>query len=68
MIVSVEFVHDVRLYSVLDTAVISSDDVCFSVVCMFSVIWSELLMTSASCCYLPRPGPSSSQLRFPLPR
>ena len=47
-------VHDVRLYSVLDTVVISRDDVCCSVVfgtlvgvLVFSIIWSELLMTSA---------------------
>ena len=44
------------MYSVLDTVVISGDDVCCSVVVfgtlvgefMFSVMWSELLMTSAS--------------------
>ena len=47
-------VHDVRLYSVLDTVVISGDDVCCSVlfgtlvgVFVFSVMWSGLLMTSA---------------------
>ena len=39
----------------LDTVVISGDDVCCSVVfCalvgMFSVMWSELLMTSAISC------------------
>ena len=43
-----------RLYSVLDTVVISGEDVCCSVVFgtlvgefVFSVMWSELLMTSA---------------------
>ena len=52
-------VHDVRLYSVLDTVVISGDDVCCSVVFVtlvgvfvFSVMWSELLMTSAISCPL----------------
>ena len=42
------------MYSVLDTVVISGDDVCCSMgfstlvgVSVFSVIWSELLMTSA---------------------
>ena len=42
----------VRLYSVLHTAVISSDDICCSVafvtlagVIVFSGMWSELLMT-----------------------
>ena len=45
----------VRLYSVLDTVVISGDDVCCSVVFgtlvgVFSVMWSELLMTSANNC------------------
>ena len=40
------------MYSVLDTVVISGDDVCCSVVLgtlvgVFSVMWSELLMTSA---------------------
>ena len=46
--------HDVRLYSVLDTVVISGEDVCCSVVfgtlvgvVVCSVMWSELLMTSA---------------------
>ena len=46
--------HDVRLYSVLDTVVISGEDVCCSVVFgtlvgvfVFSVMWSEFLMTSA---------------------
>ena len=45
---------DVRLYSGLDTMVISGDDVCCSVVFgtlvgvfVFSDMWSELLMTSA---------------------
>ena len=44
-------VHDVRLYSVLDTMVISGDDVCCSVVFVTrvgvfvcSVMWSELLI------------------------
>ena len=43
----------------LDTVVISGDDVCCSVVFgtlvgvfVFSVMWSELLMTSAICCPL----------------
>ena len=52
-------VHDVRLQSVPDTAVISGDDVCCSVVLgtlvgvfVFSVMWSELLMTSAISCPL----------------
>ena len=47
-------VHDVLLYSVFDTEVISGDDVCCSVVfgtlvgvLVFSVMCSELLMTSA---------------------
>ena len=51
--------HDVRLYSVLDTVVISVDDVCCSavfntlvVVFVFSVMWSELLMTSVISCTL----------------
>ena len=46
--------HDVRLYSVLDTVMISDNDACCSVVfgtlvgaSMTSVMWSELLMTSA---------------------
>ena len=46
-------VHDVRLYSVLDTVVISGDDFCCSVVFgilvgvfVFRVMWSELMMTS----------------------
>ena len=48
-------VHDVRLYSVLDTVVISGEDVCCSVVFgtlvgVFSVMWSELLMASAISC------------------
>ena len=49
--------QDVRLYSVLDTVVISGNDVCCSVVFgtlvgvfVFSVMWSELLMTSAISC------------------
>ena len=49
--------HDVRLYSVLDTVVISGDDICYSVVfgtlvCVFSVMWSELWMTFAISCPL----------------
>ena len=47
-------VHDVRLHSVL---VISGYDICCSVVFgslvgVFSVMWSELLMTSAISCPL----------------
>ena len=34
-----------RLYSVLDTVVISGEDVCCSAMFVFSVMWSELLMT-----------------------
>ena len=52
-------VHDVRLYSLLDTVVISGEDVCCSVVIgtlvgvsVFSGIWSGLLMTSAISCHL----------------
>ena len=52
-------VFNVRLYSVLDTVVISGEDVCCSVVFgtlvgvfVFSVMWSELLMTSAISCNL----------------
>ena len=52
-------VHDVLLYSVFDTEVISGDDVCCSVVfgtlvgvLVFSVMFSELLMTSAIICPL----------------
>ena len=44
-----EMIDDVRLYSVLDTVVISGEDVCCSVV--FG-IWSELLMISANSCPL----------------
>ena len=51
--------HDVRFYSVLDTVVISGDDVCCSVVFgslvgvfVFCVIWSELQITSAISCPL----------------
>ena len=45
-------VHDVQLYSVLDTAVISGENVCCSVVFgtlvgVFSLMWSELLITYA---------------------
>ena len=36
----------------LDTVVISGDDVCCSVVFGFSVMWSELLMTSNISCPL----------------
>ena len=35
------------MYNVLDTVVISGDVVCCSVVFVFSVMWSELLMTPA---------------------
>ena len=52
-------VHDVLLQSVPDTAVMSGDDVRCSVVpgtlvgvFVFSVMWSELLMTSAISCPL----------------
>ena len=50
-------VYDVWLYSVLDTVVMSGDEVCCSVVLgtligVFSVMWSELLMTSAISCPL----------------
>ena len=52
-------VHNVRLYNVLDTVVISGDDVRCCVVFgtlvgvfVFSDIWSELLMTSAISCPL----------------
>ena len=52
-------VHDVRLYSVSDTMVLSGKDVCCSAVfetlvdvSMFSVISSELLMASAISCPL----------------
>ena len=43
------------IYNVLDTVVISGDDVCCSVVFgtlvgVFSVMWSELLTTSAISC------------------
>ena len=51
--------HNVQLYRVLDTVVTSGEDVCYSVVfgtlvgvSVFSVIWSELLMTSAISCPL----------------
>ena len=51
--------HDVRLYSVLDNVVISGDEVCCSLVLdnlggvfVFSVMWSEFLMTSAISCPL----------------
>ena len=49
-------VHDVRLYSVLNTVVISGEDVCCSVVIgtlvgvlVFSVMWSELLVFVVLC-------------------
>ena len=50
-------VHDVRLYSALGTVVISGEDVCCRVVFgtlvgVFSVMWSELLMTTATSCPL----------------
>ena len=52
-------VHDFRLYSVLDTVMISGEDVCCRAlfdtligVSVFSVIWSELLMTYAFSCPL----------------
>ena len=52
-------VHDARLYSMLDTVVISGEYVCCSVVpgtpadvSVFSVMWSELPMTSAISCPL----------------
>ena len=55
MIVRVEV--STTLYSVLDTVVISGEYVCCSVVFgtlvgvfVFSVMWSELRMTSAICC------------------
>ena len=64
----------------LDTVVMSGDDVCFSVVfgtlvrvTVFSVMWSELLMTSAiscrcCCCCLPTPMTlaSGGSPMFPL--
>ena len=50
-------VHVVRLYSVLDTVVISGEELCCSVVFdtlvgvfMSSVMWSKLLMASAISC------------------
>ena len=59
MIVRVELFDDVRLYSVLDTVLITGEDVCCSVVFgtlfgvyVFSVMWSELLMASAISCAL----------------
>ena len=52
-------VHDVLLYNMLYIVVISSEDVCYSVVFVtllgvyvFNVIWSELLMASAINCPL----------------
>ena len=51
--------HDVQLYSVLDTVVISVEYVCCSVVFgtlvgvfVFRVMWCELLTTSANSCPL----------------
>ena len=57
MIVRVELSMMSGLYGVLDTVVISGDDVCCSVffgnlVGVFSVMWSKLLMTSAISCHL----------------
>ena len=47
----------VQLYSVLDTVVLSGEDICCSAVfgtlvgmSVFSVIWSELMLTSAISC------------------
>ena len=55
----VRVVRDVRLYSVLDTVVISGEYVCCSLVFsilvgvfVFSVMWPALLMTSAISCPL----------------
>ena len=52
-------VHDVRRYSVSDTVVTSGDDARSSVVFgtlvsafVFSVMWSELLMTTVFICYV----------------
>ena len=52
-------IHDVRLYSVLDTVVISGEDIYCSVVLgnlvgvfVFSVMWSELLIKSVISCPL----------------
>ena len=57
MMVRVELATMSRWYSVLDTVVISGDDVCCRVVFgtlvgVFSVMWSELLMASAISCLL----------------
>ena len=59
MIVRVELSTMSRSSCVLDTVVMSGDDVCCSVVLstlvgvfVFSVIWSELLITSAISCLL----------------
>ena len=56
MIVHVELS---TMYSVFDAVVISGEDVCCSVlfgtligVFVFSIMWSELLMTSAISCHL----------------
>ena len=50
-------VHDIRLYSVLDTVVISVDDFCCSVVFdtlvsvfEFSVMWSEFIVLCGHQC------------------
>ena len=50
-------VPDVLLYRILDTVVISGEHICCSVVFgtlvgVFSVMWSELLMTSSISCPL----------------
>ena len=55
MMVRVRVVHDIRLYSVLDIVMVSGEDVCCSMVFgtlvgVFSVMWTELLMTSALSC------------------
>ena len=62
-------IHNVLLYNVFDTEVISGDDVCCSVVFgtlvgvfVFSVMCSELLMTSAIIC----PLWSSTRVRLHL--
>ena len=65
-------VYDVRLKSVLYTVVMSGDDVWCSVVFgtlvgvfVFSVMWSELLMTSAISC--PLWSPESGVVRSTSP-
>jgi len=52
-------VHDVLLYNVFDTEVMSGEDVCCSAVfgtlvgvSVLSIMWSELLMMSAMICPL----------------